>query len=265
MTNVEAAIGWMASKQGRVSYSMNYRYGPNSYDCSSAVYTALQSAGWNTSANGRNTETMFSDLTALGWYELPRRADGGYDTKRGDIFIWGRRGHSAGAFGHTGFFVDPNNIIHCNFGYNGITVNNHDAIWVANKMPYCTVYRFRGYTAGNSRATNISTVKNPDPNAPRWVVESGDTLYKIAEYYYGKSDANAKTPELAKYNNIANQNAINVGQVVYIPGPLRWTVEPGDTWAKIDAYYGYDASSNWTKNRNPGKSMTVGTVLNIWD
>lgn len=89
MTNVEAAINWMASRQGRVSYSMSYRYGPNSYDCSSAVYNALASAGWKTSANGRNTETMFADLTALGWSELPRRADGGYDAKRGDIFIWG--------------------------------------------------------------------------------------------------------------------------------------------------------------------------------
>ena len=43
--NTEAAIAWMSARQGKVSYSMDYRDGPNSYDCSSSVYYALRSAG----------------------------------------------------------------------------------------------------------------------------------------------------------------------------------------------------------------------------
>ena len=41
----------MSDRVGKVTYSMDYRNGPNSYDCSSAVYYALMaggaiSAGW---------------------------------------------------------------------------------------------------------------------------------------------------------------------------------------------------------------------------
>ncbi|MBO0440974.1 hypothetical protein JZO69_11425 [Enterococcus sp. DIV0869a] len=52
------------------------------------------------------------------------------------VFIWGDRGNSGGAAGHTGIFIDDNdNIIHCNYGFNGITVNNHDYIWEFNGQP----------------------------------------------------------------------------------------------------------------------------------
>uniref|UniRef100_UPI0023EEFEC0 peptidoglycan amidohydrolase family protein n=1 Tax=Streptococcus ruminantium TaxID=1917441 RepID=UPI0023EEFEC0 len=49
--NIETSIRWMSSRAGKVSYSMDYRNGPDSYDCSSAVYYALTaggaiSAGW---------------------------------------------------------------------------------------------------------------------------------------------------------------------------------------------------------------------------
>ena len=141
MGNIEQAIGWMESKIGQITYSMAYRNGPNSYDCSSAVYHALNSAGWN--FNIGNTESEFGDLASQGWTELPRNGAGGYDAQRGDIFIWGRRGESAGAFGHTGIFEDADNIIHCNYGYNGMTINNHDAIWNANGQPYCTIFRYK--------------------------------------------------------------------------------------------------------------------------
>lgn len=263
MSNVESAIAWMESKRGKVTYSMAHRNGPHSYDCSSAVYFALHDAGFKATRIG-NTETMFVDLPALGWKEVPKNAFGGYDAKRGDIFIWGRRGASAGAFGHTGFFVDPDNIIHCNYGYNGITVNNHDVIWNANGRPVCTVYRYEGAQVLNTNVSNASTFKNPDANSPRWHVEAGDTLHKISMYYYGNT---GRIKDIAKYNGLANENAINVGQTLYIPGPLVWEVtqeeiSQGLTWERIDDYYGY--GHGWTKSRNQGKSLTPGTVLNIW-
>ena len=43
--NMEQAIAWMEARRGKVTYSMDYRNGPNSYDCSSSVYFALMSAG----------------------------------------------------------------------------------------------------------------------------------------------------------------------------------------------------------------------------
>ena len=43
--NIENAIAWMRARQGNVTYSMDHRDGPYSYDCSSSVYYALREAG----------------------------------------------------------------------------------------------------------------------------------------------------------------------------------------------------------------------------
>lgn len=141
---MEPAVKWMTDRSGAVTYSMDYRLGPNSYDCSSSVYLALQAAGINTTGTVGNTETMFSDLPAWGFTKVYE----GYGTKAqrpgsqfGDIFVWGVPGASSGAGGHTGIFVDNSNIVHCNFGYNGITINNYEEIWTANQRMYQTIYR----------------------------------------------------------------------------------------------------------------------------
>lgn len=143
MANSEQMIKWMSDRRGKVTYSMNNRLGPNSYDCSSAVYLALAAGGFLPAGTMGNTDSLFGHLEAKGWKKLPE-VNGYIDAKRGDIFIWGVRGASGGAAGHTGIFTDKDNIIHCNYGYNGITVNNHDQIWSYNGGPENTIYRFSG-------------------------------------------------------------------------------------------------------------------------
>lgn len=55
----------------------------------------------------------------------------------------------------------------------------------------------------------------PPPPAPRtYTVVSGDTLFAIAERFYG--DGN-RYPEIAAASGIANPDLINIGQVVTIP------------------------------------------------
>ena len=154
--SMEAAIGWFEARAGQVTYSMDYRNGPSSYDCSSAVYYALAAAGINTSGKVGNTESMFSDLPAWGFYEVAATA-AGIPAQRGDIFIWGDPGSSAGAAGHTGIFTDADNIWHCNFGYNGITLNNHDYIWDLNGSPPCHIFRYVG--GGTSTPAKTQTTK----------------------------------------------------------------------------------------------------------
>lgn len=150
--NTETAIAWMSARAGKVTYSMTYRNGPSSFDCSSAVYFALRSAGASDNGWAVNTEAQHDWLIKNGYTKI---ADGhGADARRGDIFIWGKRGFSAGSGGHTGIFVDANNIIHCNYGYNGITINNHDVIWSANGQPYFYLYRYTGKTATTASASN---------------------------------------------------------------------------------------------------------------
>lgn len=153
----DAMIKWMTDRLNKVTYSMNSRLGPNNYDCSSAVYYALIAGGFLKVGSMGNTETLFNDLEKNGWSQI-QPVNGHYPAKRGDIFIWGTRGQTLGAAGHTGIFVDDNDqIIHCNYGHNGISINDHDTIWGYNGRPAITIYR---YTGGN----NANVVKpNPQP------------------------------------------------------------------------------------------------------
>ena len=142
MPNIEKTIQWFTDKKAAgVKYSMESRRGPSSYDCSSSVYYALIKGGFfpSTIFIG-NTETEFSDLEKRGWSQISNSVP----RKRGDIFIWGRKGASSGAFGHTGVFVNPSDIIHCSYGYNGIHVDNHDWLWGINNKPALTIYRYGG-------------------------------------------------------------------------------------------------------------------------
>ena len=144
--NKEAIINWFNARKGRVTYSMADRNGPSSYDCSSAVYHALIEAGFLPQGYRiGNTDSLFNDLEAHGWKQVPVNANGDADTHRGDIFIWGKRGASGGAFGHTGVILDDaGNIIHCSSGYDDIHVDNHDWLWELNGCPAYTFYTYVG-------------------------------------------------------------------------------------------------------------------------
>lgn len=142
---MDKVIDWFAQRQGRVSYSMNYRNGPNSYDCSSSIYHALIYAGILPQGYRiGNTETEFVDLPKFGFQRIEADINGYIPTQRGDIFIWGKQGQTLGANGHTGVFIDQNNIIHCAYGYNGIHIDNHDDLAGINNTQYLTIFRYTG-------------------------------------------------------------------------------------------------------------------------
>lgn len=65
--NLETSIRWMSDRVGKVSYSMDYRNGPNSYDCSSAVYYALMAGGAISAGWAVNTEYMHDWLIRNGY------------------------------------------------------------------------------------------------------------------------------------------------------------------------------------------------------
>lgn len=140
--DTEKAIGWMGLKEGRVSYSMDYRNGPDSYDCSSSVCSALIYAGASNPGWLLNTEYMHDWLIQNGYQLIAENAD--WASLRGDVFIWGMRGQSAGAGGHTGIFIDPDNIIHCNYARNNITIDNYNQTAAASGWMYSYVYRYSG-------------------------------------------------------------------------------------------------------------------------
>lgn len=170
--NIENAIAWMKARQGRVSYSMEERDGDDSYDCSSSVYYALRSAGAVSAGWAVNTEYEHNWLINNGYELISENTP--WDAQRGDVFIWGRKGASAGAGGHTGIFIDEDNIIHCNYRYDGISVNDHDDIWVYAGRPYYYIYRL--------------TNPNAQPEAPKkgWQKDDKGYWYARANGSYPK-------------------------------------------------------------------------------
>lgn len=154
--NIETAIAWMSARAGKVTYSMDYRNGPGAYDCSSSVYYALMSAGAASAGWAVNTEYEHDWLIKNRYKLIAENQD--WDAKRGDVFIWGKRGQSSGAGGHTGIFIDPDNIIHCNYANNGITINNYNQTAAASGWMYCYVYRLANQPTTSPSGKNIDTL-----------------------------------------------------------------------------------------------------------
>lgn len=148
MPDNNSSIQWFEDRKGKVTYSMTDRRGPGSYDCSSSVYYALIQGGFlPIGIYIGSTESEFGDLEKYGWTVVQPNADGNFDTQRGDVFIWGDRGSSAGGAGHTGLFIDADNIIHCSYGYNGIAESKYDWLHQLNGFPDATYYRYTGSSA----------------------------------------------------------------------------------------------------------------------
>lgn len=108
LVSIEIMIKWFKDREGKVTYSQANRLGPNSYDCSSAVFFALIEGGFlPKSTNIGNTESLYGLENSL---LIPISRS---EVKRGDLFVSGFKGASGGNDGHTGVFLDNTNIIHC--------------------------------------------------------------------------------------------------------------------------------------------------------
>jgi hypothetical protein len=152
--NMEKAIAWFYDRMNRgTCYNMNARYEVGDYidlngngcvegDCSSAVMYAVRWAGaddWG----ALTTDSMHAWLKAHGFQVISEGAGKVFTAQRGDIFIWGRVGQSGGAAGHTGVFVDGDNIIHMTYGCNGICVTNYNNTLYANDGDNTYEYLYR--------------------------------------------------------------------------------------------------------------------------
>ncbi|HEM4919345.1 TPA: glucosaminidase domain-containing protein [Streptococcus suis] len=205
--NIETALRWMSDRKGRVTYSMDYRNGPNSFDCSSSVYYALMSAGAISAGWAVNTEYEHDWLIKNGYTLIAENTD--WVAKRGDIFIWGRRGQSAGAGGHTGIFIDPDNIIHCNYARNGITVDNYNQTAAASGWMYCYVYRLANQTstAGKSLETLVQeTLAGKYGNGEQRKAALGNQYEPVMAVINGKATAPKKTVDQLAQEVIAGKH-----------------------------------------------------------
>ena len=133
--DLNLAIGWMyQAKDFNYEYSMDWqkRNQKGYADCTSAVYRSLKYGGFisKNTPNG-NTETLF---------ELGRRGQilkqiSENEIRYGDIFVAGVPGKSLGAGGHTGFILDRNRIIHCNYADYGVSITQRKGRMGDKKYP----------------------------------------------------------------------------------------------------------------------------------
>ncbi|CQR25862.1 prophage LambdaSa2, lysin [Streptococcus varani] len=207
--NTEQAIAWMSAQAGKVTYSMNYRDGPTSYDCSSSVYYALRSAGASSAGWAVNTEYMHDWLIQNGYELIAENVD--WEAKRNDIAIWGERGYSSGAGGHVVMFIDADNIIHCNWARNGITIDNYNATAAASGWMYCYVYRLANQsstsTAGKSLDTLVKeTLAGVYGNGDTRKAALGNQYEAVMAVINGKATANQKTVDQLAQEVIAGKH-----------------------------------------------------------
>lgn len=103
---LDKMIDWFKEREGKIYYSQGNRMGPDSYDCSSAIYFALIYGGF------------LPEGTTIGWtgslfdVDLPRigKQISREECERGDIFVTNPYDNA----GHTGVFTSKDTIIHCN-------------------------------------------------------------------------------------------------------------------------------------------------------
>jgi len=218
MPDINTMLKWMSDRADKVTYSMTNRLGPNSYDCSSAVYYALIAGGFLPQGTAiGNTETLFNDLEKNGWRQVQPNSDGSITAKRGNIFIWGNRGYTLGPAGHTGIFTnDKDQIIHCNYGYNGISVNDHDTIWAYNGKPAVTVYEYVGTGKTNSKPSTTVKPQSVPSNSNGQKVNQG--IYRVDDVQHVNGIWQVCCNFLVPVDFNWTDNGISVEDIVLVDG-----------------------------------------------
>ena len=247
---MDKVIEWFQQRQGRVSYSMDYRNGPNSYDCSSAIYYALIYAGI-LPAGFRigNTETEFVDLPKFGFQRIEADVNGYIATQRGDIFIWGKQGYTLGANGHTGIFIDNDNIIHCAYAYKGIHTDEHDKLAGWNNVQYLTIFRYTG------KPQNVPAPA-PQPEAIDDVINIGshfkiNPALQVAEVNINDGRRELKIDALCPRSFTWAENGI----------PANWAAKVDSDGYKID---GEINAGDWVKIQGAFVALEVVQNDGMW-
>lgn len=107
----------------------------------------------------------------------------------------------------------------------------------------------------------------PIPDTTTYTVQSGDSLWAIAQKFYGNGN---RYMEIARANGIADPNLIHPGEVLKIPGntnAITYTVKAGDNLSTIAARYGINWKTLYENNRaiigdnpnliHPGQTLKI--------
>ncbi|AGZ23278.1 holin [Streptococcus suis] len=204
--NLETSIRWMSDRVGKVSYSMDYRNGPNSYDCSSAVYYALMAGGAISAGWAVNTEHMHDWLIRNGYVLVAENKP--FNAQRHDVCILGKRGYSSGAGGHVVIFVDNVNVIHCNYARNGITIDNYNQV---HRGMYCYLYRPANQPSTSNKSLDQlvkETLAGVHGNGDARKASLGNQYEPVMAVINSKATASEKTDEELAREVLAGKHGV---------------------------------------------------------
>lgn len=182
--SIENMIKWMTDREGKVTYSMTHRLGPNSYDCSSAVFLAMIAGGFLPAGSMGNTDTLFA-MNGTRLCKISRS-----EVRRGDIFIAGTPGQSTGSGGHTGIFLSNGSFIHCSYTWNGIHTDTND-IYMSSRLTH-NFYRIVSNENTPSGGKSIDAVAR-----------------EVISGLWGNGDARSKALKNAGYDPAVIQRKVN--------------------------------------------------------
>ncbi len=202
--DINKLISWFDNHMGKMTYSMyGSRNGSDGTgDCSGTITQALYEAGASKPAYLYSTETIHPYLIDNGFSLYAENTS--WNAKRGDIVVMGKRGESAGAFGHIGVIStdDPNALLlstsYWTGGESGTAVGNvkFDEMWEADGSPYFYVYR-----QTDSNQDNVAPAQPandaPAPSAPASAIQQ----FKNAGNHFTNTNT-FKVDKIAKVNGI---------------------------------------------------------------
>ena len=165
--NIENGISALKQQIGRATYSMygSRNFSDGTCDCSGAVYYGLTNGGVKPLGYIPSTETMHQWLLDNNYKLIAENSE--WKMQAQDVIIWGRKGESAGAGGHTGIAMDNQNWIECtawsgggNGAEGGVIISNHDSRWAMNGCPYFYVYRSQQNSSTSDQTQTNSNQNN---------------------------------------------------------------------------------------------------------
>lgn len=192
--NIENGISALKQQIGRATYSMygSRNFSDGTCDCSGSVYYGLTNGGVKPLGYIPSTETMHQWLLDNNYKLIAENSE--WNMQAQDVIIWGRKGESAGAGGHTGIAVDGQNWIECtawsgggNGAEGGVIISNHDSRWAMNGCPYFYVYRSQQNSSGADNSTPTNSNNNSNTNSQ---LEDDDLMkftYEIIDAKTGKT------------------------------------------------------------------------------
>lgn len=202
--NIENGISALKQQIGRATYSMygSRNFSDGTCDCSGAVYYGLTNGGVKPLGYIPSTETMHQWLLDNNYKLIAENSE--WKMQAQDVIIWGRKGESAGAGGHTGIAVDGQNWIECtawsgggNGAEGGVIISNHDSRWAMNGGPYFYVYRSQqNSSTSDPTQTNLNNKESEEEEIMFFVETVEGKVYQIINGMY------SYVPTPALYKNL---------------------------------------------------------------